>query len=291
MLPVLFARCLAFLPACVLYFFSDILAVVLERFVRYRHKAIKKNLAKAFPEKSKIERKQIEHQFYRYLADVIVEIIMLSRMKPEELLRRFEIVGLDEVKAVMDKKQSVILLSAHQGNWEWMLAAVATASPYALDALYRPLHNPAADKFFMAMRTRFRSHMIPADKAAKIILKLRRETRAFGILGDQNPRRRDNKYWTTFMGVDTPVVIGPERIAKMTNYPLYYVATEKVSRGKYRCHIKPLAQPPYEGDGQISQCYMDAVEAHIRQQPECWMWSHHRWRYEKKDCPEFSVGQ
>ncbi|MEZ5493425.1 MAG: lysophospholipid acyltransferase family protein [Pseudomonadales bacterium] len=287
-MPLVFlARCLAFLPASVLFLFSNALAFILERAVRYRHKAVAKNLALAFPEKSVEERAVIAHKFYRYLADVVVEIIMLSRMSHEDLLRRFEIQGLEEVKRLMQEGRSVILLSAHQGNWEWMLAAVAVALPYPLDALYRPLHNSAADRFFMDIRTRFRSQMIPADKAAKIILKLRKQTRAFGILGDQNPRRRDSKYWTTFMGVETPVVIGPERIAKMTSYPLFYVATEKLGRGRYRCRIEPLAQPPYSGDGEVSQQYMNAVEAHIRRQPECWMWSHHRWRYEKKDCPEF----
>ena len=287
MLLVFLARCLAFLPPSALFLFSNVLAFVLERVARYRHKVVAKNLAMAFPEKSAEERGVIAHKFYQYLADVVVEIIMLSRMRHEELLRRFEIQGLEEVKRVMHEGQSVILLSAHQGNWEWMLAAVAVALPHPLDALYRPLHNEAADRFFMDLRTRFRSHMIPAEKAAKIILKLRKQTRAFGILGDQNPRRRDSKYWTTFMGVDTPVVIGPERIAKMTSYPLFYVATEKLGCGRYRCRIEPLAQPPYSGDGEVSQLYMSAVEAHIRRQPECWMWSHHRWRYEKKDCPEF----
>ncbi len=291
MLPVFFARCLAFLPARVLYFFADILVFVLERIVRYRYKTVAKNLARAFPEKSTTERAQLAHGFYKHLADVVVEVILLTRMQPEDLLRRFEMVGLDEVKAIMDQKQSVILLSAHQGNWEWMLAAVAAASPYALDAVYRPLHNPSAEEFFMKMRTKFHARMVPADKAAKNILKLRKETRAFGVIGDQNPRRRDSKYWATFMGVDTPVAIGPERIAKMTSYPLFYVATEKLARGKYRCHIKPLAQPPYDGEGKISQLYMSAVEAQIRQQPECWMWSHHRWRYEKKDCPESVAAQ
>ncbi len=286
MFPVFLARCLAFFPASALYFFSDILAFVLEYVIRYRHKTVAKNLAKAFPEKSAEERADVAHKFYQHLADVVVEFIMLSRMRHEDLLRRFDIQGLDEVKQLMRQGQSVILLSAHQGNWEWMLASVAISLQYPMDALYRPLHNASAEQFFMAIRTRFCSHMIPADKAAKAILKHRKETRAFGILSDQNPRRRDSKYWTTFMGVDTPVSIGVERIAKMMSYPLFYVATEKLARGKYRCNIQSLAQPPYEGEGQVSQVYMSAVEAHMRQQPECWMWSHHRWRYEKKDCPE-----
>lgn len=283
---VFIARCLAFLPEKVLYKLADILSCVLEKIVGYRKQTITKNIALAFPEKSVSERVAIAHGFYRHLADVAIEIIMLSRMRPESLLRRFDIQGAEIVNEIMRQGRSVILLSAHQGNWEWMLTAIAVSLHYPLDALYRPLHNAHAERFFMEIRTRFCSSMIPADKAGKTILRLRREARAFGIIGDQNPRRRDGKYWTTFMGVETPVAVGPERIAKMTNYPVFYVAVERVERGQYRCRIEALAQPPYDEDGCISQQYMNAVEQQIRQQPECWMWSHHRWRYEKKDCLE-----
>jgi KDO2-lipid IV(A) lauroyltransferase len=127
--------------------------------------------------------------------------------------------------------------------------------------------------------------MIPAERAARVILKLRREVRAFGILGDQNPRKKDEKYWAMFMGVETPVVIGPERIAKLTGYPMFYIATERTARGHYRIVVTPLSEAPYAGEGEISQVYMRAVEAHIRAQPESWMWSHHRWRYSRVDCP------
>ncbi len=286
---VFIAQCLAFLPESILYKLSDILSFILEKIARYRKKTIAKNIALAFPEKGASERAAIARCFYRHLADVVIETMMLSRIRAESLLQRFDIQGVDEVRQVMRQGQSVVLLSAHQGNWEWMLAAVAVSLQYPLDALYRPLHNVHAERFFMAIRTRFCSGMIPADKAGKAILRLRKETRAFGIIGDQNPRRRDRKYWTTFMGVETPVAVGPERIAKMTGYPVFYVAVERVERGRYRCRIEPLAQPPYGEEGDVSQQYMYAVEKQIRQQPECWMWSHHRWRYEKKDCPETAV--
>ena len=88
------------------------------------------------------------------------------------------------------------------------------------------------------------------------------------------------------MGVETPVAVGPERIAKLTGYPLFYVSMERLSRGRYRCVIAPLLESPYSGEGEISQKYMSVVEANIRKQPECWMWSHHRWRYRREDCPK-----
>lgn len=278
-------KIIARLPDSLLYFISDFMAWILQYVFRYRRSTIDKNLLLAFPEKNKDFRKGIANRFYRHLADVAVEILMLSRMSPENLLARVEIVGLDYLENCANRKDSAILLSAHQGNWEWMLAAVASALSFPLDALYRTLHNAAMDRFFMDMRIQFGAGMIPAEKAAKAILRLRQEIHAFGILADQNPRKKDEKYWVTFLGVETPVVIGPERIAKITGYPVFYVATERVGRGRYRVVITPLAEAPYSGNGEISQKYMDAVEEHIRRQPESWMWSHHRWRYARQECP------
>src|SRR6478735_6420346 len=232
-----FLKFVARLPDRALYFLADILAVILFYLARYRRATVDENISRAFPEKSAADHIRIARDFYRHISDVAIEILMLSRMTPEQLLQRVDIVGLEYLHTCIKKNQSVILLSAHQGNWEWMLAAVASAISCPLDALYRPLHNLEMDKFFMAIRIRFGASMIPAEKAARVILRLRNEVRAFGILGDQNPRKKDDKYWATLMGVKTPVVIGPERIAKLTGYPLFYVATKRIARGQYRVVI------------------------------------------------------
>mgnify|MGYP001042904312 FL=1 len=107
---VFIARCLAFLPEKVLYKLADILSCVLEKIVGYRKQTIAKNIALAFPEKSVSERVAIAHGFYRHLADVAIEIIMLSRMRPESLLRRFDIQGAEIVNEIMRQGRSVIIL-------------------------------------------------------------------------------------------------------------------------------------------------------------------------------------
>lgn len=277
------------LPDWALYALSRLVFFILFYVVRYRRKTVFDNLRVAFPEKSLKERKIIAKGFYSHLSDVVVEFLMLSRLPLSELKDRVEVVGVENVLEVVGNGKSVILLSAHQGNWEWMVSAIASALPCQFDALYRPLHSPLMEKFFMRVRMRAGAHMIPAEKAAKAIIRLRREVRGFGMIGDQNPRRRDEKYWTTFMGLETPVSVGVERIARMMGYPLFYVSTKKLQRGRYRCTISPLTDVSYERAGQISQCYMRAVEADVRAQPECWMWSHQRWRYRRQDCPEYTT--
>ena len=279
-------RAVARLPAPILFFVARwLIYPLLYRLARYRLKTVRRNLTMAFPTQTAAWRGQTEREFYRHLADLVVEILMLSRLSAAELDARIDIIGLEHLQACKAREESAILLAAHQGNWEYMLAAVAAGSALPLDALYRPLHDPVMDQFFREMRTRHQANMIPAEKAARIMLKLRRQQRAFGIIADQNPRRKDEKYWTRFFGVETPVSIGSERIAKLTSYPLFYVWSERVGRGRFRITIEPLLQPPYTGDGDISQLYMDRVEQGVLKQPAYWMWSHQRWRYQRKDCP------
>ncbi len=268
------------LPKPVLYVLADFIYIALLNIVRYRRATIEKNLLIAFPEKTMGDRTQLMKDFYRHLSDVIVETLMLTHMHRDELLQSVTVIGKEHIEELARNNQSFLMFSAHQANWEWMVAAIAQNCPCPMDALYRPLHNAAMETYFKQTRTRFCSAMIPADNAPRTILKLRKSVRAFGMIADQTPRRRDDKFWIQFMGTPTAVFPGPDRIARITSYPVLFVATEKLGRGRYQCTISPLASPPYDAEGQVSELYMQAVEKQIRRQPALWLWSHRRWRYE-----------
>ncbi len=280
-----FLIALDYLPESALYALAGLIRFMLFNVVRYRRDTVDLNLTKAFPEKSAAERLQLAKDFYQHLADVIVETVILNRLSAEELLGRVEVVGCEHMQALVDQQRSFLLLSAHQANWEWMLAALSISCPCPMNAIYRPLHIPAMEEWFRTLRTRFGASLIPAENAARSILRCRKEVRAFGIIADQNPRRLDDKFWLPFLGVETPAFPGPDRIARLTNYPALFVATEKLARGRYRCTITPLATPPYEQEDHIARLFMQRVEAQILHQPALWMWSHRRWRYTRQDCP------
>ena len=67
----------ALLPFKVLYFFSDIIYLLVYYVVRYRRKVVRKNLVNSFPEKTIKEIVQIEKKFYAWFCDFIVEIIKI----------------------------------------------------------------------------------------------------------------------------------------------------------------------------------------------------------------------
>ena len=62
---------LSHLPLRALYVISDVLLYPLVRFVvRYRVKVVRKNMLKAFPDKTEKERRDIERRFYHYFWDI-----------------------------------------------------------------------------------------------------------------------------------------------------------------------------------------------------------------------------
>lgn len=272
------------LPDRMLYVLADILYLLVFYVIRYRRQTVRDNLLHVFPEKTSAERLDLAKAFYRHLADVVVEVLILARLSEGELLQRVEVVGREHLQALADRGQSFILIGAHQANWEWMVAVLSVVCPCPMDALYRPLHDDFMEAFFRDVRKRFGASLIPADNAARAILKLRKELRAFGMIADQNPRRQDDKMWVDFLGVETPVFPGPERIAMLTGYPVLFVGMEKLARGRYRCSITPLVEPPYTEPADICVRYMQAVAAQIMRQPALWMWSHQRWRYTRAQC-------
>src|SRR5690606_18317686 len=82
---MLLLRLLSRLPFFFLYLLSDFLFVVVYYGVRYRRKLVRKNLKNAFPEKTKAERKRIEHQFYHNLCDYSIETLKLLTIREDEL--------------------------------------------------------------------------------------------------------------------------------------------------------------------------------------------------------------
>ncbi len=64
---------ISLLPFRALYIFSDFLAFLLNKVLKYRRKVVYNNIRKCFPEKNEIEIKTIADTFYRHLTDIILE--------------------------------------------------------------------------------------------------------------------------------------------------------------------------------------------------------------------------
>jgi KDO2-lipid IV(A) lauroyltransferase len=275
-------RVLAALPLPVLYAFSAAIGWLAYRVVPYRAELVNNNLKLAFPEMDEKALDETKRRYYAGFADMFVEIVKSATMPPEEIRRRVRIVNLEAPRELLAQGKSVLCVAAHQCNWEWMLLGFSLELGYPVDAAYKPLVDPWAEREMKTVRSRFGCRLVPAKELLPDIIKRRGVTRAIAMVADQEPTTSEHKHWTRFLNRDTAFYMGPEEIARVTKLPVFFIVMRRVARGYYEMAFEPLAQPDEKlSHGELTERYARRVEQQIREAPPDWPWSHKRWKLKK----------
>ena len=270
------------LPMRALYAFSAFLYLLAFYVVRHRHQVIREQLAKVFPEASAAERRALHKRFLRNFCDVMVEVLKSVSMTAADMCARVRITNLDSARRHLDAGQSVMLVTSHLGNWEWLLHGVTLQLGYPLDAAYKPLHDAWAERLMLKIRSRFGARLVPAKELLADFLRRRGIVRALAMNADQAPVSTDKRYWTRFLGQDTAFYIGAEQIARATRLPILYVGVRRIRRGYYEVELTPLwdgreTVPP----NALTERYARVCETDVFKSPADWLWSYRRWRLKK----------
>jgi len=279
---VWWARLVARVPLGVLYACAGAVGWLTWRLFPYRQQLVRDNLIKAFPAFSDGELRETMRRYYLSFAQMLMEIIKSANMTAQELRRRVRVVNLEAPRALLESGQSVLLVAAHQCNWEWMLLSLSLELGFPLDAAYKPLVNSWAEREMKKLRTRFGGRLVPAKDLLADIIQRRGVVRAVAMVADQEPTTSEHKYWTRFLGRDTAFYMGPEEIARATHFPVFFIALRRIARGQYEMEFQPLAAavagaPP----GELTERYARLVEQQIHAAPPYWPWSHKRWKLKK----------
>jgi KDO2-lipid IV(A) lauroyltransferase len=270
------------LPLRMLYALARLIGWITYRFVRHREAVVRENLTIAFPHADEAALQDIMRRYYTNFAQVLVEIVKASSWPASKMREYVQIVNLEQVRGLLAQGTPVLIVAAHQCNWEWFLLALAAELGYPLDAAYKPLVNPWAEREMLALRTRFGSRLVPADLLLADILKQRGTVRAICMVADQEPTKAEHKHWVRFLNRDSAFFVGAEEIARVTRYPVFFGAMRRIARGRYRAELSLLAPAGNIGAvGELTERYAQRVEAQIRESPPDWPWSHKRWRLKR----------
>lgn len=278
-----FYRILSWLPFPLLYLVAWLGYLLLYYVTGYRKAVVRQNLHRAFPEKSENEITVLAKKFYRQLAQVAVEIIKARRMSPTDFKKRVRLENPELLQAYSnDFSDSVIVLTIHQGNWEWMLHGASIALDIPIDPVYKPLHNRTVDRLIYDIRSQFGSRPLSMAESTRDILRRRREFRIFVMVADQSPIRRERGYWTRFMNQEAVFYQGAETIARMTGFPVLFAQCRRLRTGYYEVEFHEVATPPYDkASHEIIDNYVRLAEQAIRSEPESWLWSNRRWKRDR----------
>lgn len=267
------------LPLPVLYVLCGAVAWFARHVLRLRLEVARRNLAICLPGLDARERRALLAANYRQFGQIIAEIIAGARMPADELRRRVPIRNIELPRALLAAGKPVLLVAAHQANWEWAMQAMALVLGHPLDVGYKPIRSRDVDRAMQAVRRRFGAHLVPAKELLPDLLRRRHVVRGIGMLADQEPRTSDHQHWTGFLGRRTAFYMGPEQIARATRYPAVFVAVRRLRRGHYEAECMPLAAAGEQlAPGEFTERYARLVEREILAAPADWTWGHRRWK-------------
>lgn len=278
---------LALLPFRAIYILSDGLYFLLRYVVHYRRRIIRRNLRNAFPEKPEEELGEIEHKFYHYICDYMLEEIKMLSISFDELCRRMEYDNKEVFLEMIEKHGGIVLLIPHYANFEWIIGMGGIMQPGDIPVqIYKPLRNKYIDEMFKHIRSRFGGYNVQKHATAREVIKLRRKGKrlAVGLITDQSPNRNEAHYWTSFLNQDTVFMDGAERIAKRMNFPVFYCELQRVGRGYCKVFFDLMTETPEQAaDGEITELFARRLEQTISREPAYWFWSHKRWKLKRED--------
>lgn len=274
---------LSLIPFSVLFFISNILYYILYYGIGYRKKVVYTNLQNSFPEKTAQEREVIAKKYYRYLSDLIFEIIKMRSISKSEMIKRMHLTNPEEVLQYINKGQSIIFVNGHYANWEWGIPRLSLMSEAPSLVIYKPLTNQGFEKTFNAMRTRFGGIMVPMKNTIRKILDYKNTVHSSVFLIDQTPTRHGSDYFIDFLNQPTLVFKGIEKIAQKTNYPIIFCHMDRIKRGYYQAEFTTLIiDPKNTKEHEITLLQNKFLEDIIKKKPELWLWSHKRWKHKPK---------
>jgi KDO2-lipid IV(A) lauroyltransferase len=275
-------KLLSRLPWAALYVFSAFLYFLAFFVVRHRQHVIREQIEKVFPALSVAQREAIHKQFLRNFCDVLIEVLKSVSMTDADMRRRMHVTNLEAARQYLDAGQSVMFMTSHLGNWEWLLHGVTLQLGYPVDAAYKPLHDRWAERLMLWVRSRFGARLIPAKELLADFFRRRGVVRAVGMNADQAPVSTDQRYWTTFLGQDTAFYIGAEQIARAMRMPILYAHVRRVRRSFYAVEFLPLWDGRETIDAnQVIERYARLCEIDVLKSPADWLWSYRRWRLKK----------
>lgn len=272
------------LPFSVLYFFSDGIYFFLFYVFGYRRKVVKANLRIAFPEKSDKEIRKISKQVYHNLTDTFMEIIKLISMSDKTFHKRCK-GDFSVIENLIKQGRNVQLHAGHQFNWEfgslYMSKVIKSIPSYAI---YMPIKNTAVERLFLKIRQKYGTIFIKATEFRQKRDQIFSERFVIFLAADQNPGNPASGYWMNYFNKPAPFITGPEVGAIKNDAAVVFVRSRIPKRGHYILECTLCTDDATStSTGDITASFRNFLEKIIREEPDNYLWTHRRWKWDYKE--------
>lgn len=272
---------LSLLPSRLFYSFVDFSYLIVYKIYRYRIRIVRKNLRLALKHLSELELLEVEKKFYKNFCDVMFESIRPLMRSSEWTSKKITFQNLEQIKKYEDSGRSVIVLLGHYGSWEnsTVLSRYINSDLYVL---YSPIRNKYFNRMMKKVRIKYGCRLISRYQFVKFFSQQEKNHKnaIYLFVNDQSPRMKKKNYYKEFLGQKVPVHTGAERIAKLYDIPVFFMAVNRIRRGQYKAKLILITDSPGEyKTNQITDIYTQMLEEQILNDPSQYFWTHNRFKY------------
>jgi KDO2-lipid IV(A) lauroyltransferase len=236
-MPFLFL--ISLLPFRILWVLSDVLYFFVITILGYRKNITYTNIKKAFPEKSEIERNEIARRFYHFLCDQVMISIKAFTTSGKSIMKRCSFINTEVVEKYKGEGKKILFVLGHYGMWEISGSAFGMYFHIDLSIAYKPLANKYFNKFVVRSRSRFGNRLIAKRELLRYLDAHKNTATYLALIADQSPNPKEH-YWVKFLGRETAVVTGMEKIAKLYDFTVVYAGLQDAGRGRNLIRFKLL---------------------------------------------------
>ena len=267
--------------------------------LHYRRDVVDINLARSFPDKKYDEIKQIRKQFYRHLGTVFAEAVWFAgcdgakggkRLQKERIVRMTNPETLSELYEASD---SIILLTAHSGNWEllggFMFYSPDRDLPFGendVHVLYKRLTSRTWDEVMKRGRISpivdkaAYEGLVESRNALRHILSQRGRKKIYAFITDQHPYQGSAAIDVgEFMHQPTTSMDGAAKMAVRLGLAVVYLSFRPAEDGRWTMTFEPICRNAAGADPQaLMKQYYQLLQRDIEAAPWNYLWTHKRWK-------------
>ena len=279
---LLFDAIFMILPVSFRRGFFQFLGRIAHKFAGKRNKIIQKNLEYAFGDSLTPEiRIKSEIGCYKNLVSNVLQVMENRRLPKEEVVSSVQFENLEHITPYLERKQPIIFVSGHFGNWE--VGGVAMASRLTpISTIYKGFENARFDPYLKIARSRFGLDPFEKNGALKHMAKTLKNGKSLMILIDQASNKK-NGILVDFFNHPTYHTTGPASLAAKFGAPIVGVYAFPNESGQTTLKFLPPVELSDSSEDSLkdgTQKIVDDLEKMIRLRPDLWFWCHKRWKGE-----------
>lgn len=252
--------------------------------LRLRRNLVLDNLRHAYPEKSEEERIAIGLASTQNLFMAYFEIAVMDTLTREELMAMIRFADAAAVDEVLEEGKGTIFLSGHFGNWELLALTVPLFSrhQHRHTLIVQKQRNPFINDFMTRMRARFGTNVVVMERALRESLRALSDGKGIALIADQSGP--ESGIYTEFFGRPVSTHQGPAVFQVRSGAPIVLILLVREGWGKFRIvmervDLSGISGTEEEKMQEVTQRHVSALERHIRQHPDHWLWMHKRWKH------------